>query len=170
MIPQEPILFKGTIRSNLDLQGKFNDSQIWEALEKVGLKSNIDSQSDKLEGNVEEKGSNYSIGQRQLLCLARAILEKPKVLLLDEATSSVDVLSDQLIQKVLLEDFKETTLISIAHRLETIVGFDKILVMDQGRAAEFDTPQKLLNDPFSLFTDLCSTQGSLKNIQELLKK
>jgi ABC-type multidrug transport system fused ATPase/permease subunit len=88
---------------------------------------------------------------------------------LDEATSSVDVLSDQLIQKVLLEDFKDTTLISIAHRLETIVGFDKILVMDHGKAAEYDTPQKLLSNPFSLFTDLCSSQG-LKNVQGLLKK
>ncbi|KAI8903347.1 P-loop containing nucleoside triphosphate hydrolase protein [Gorgonomyces haynaldii] len=152
LIPQDPVLFKGTIRFNIDVEEQYDDAQIWSALESVGLKSFISEMEDKLDAQVKQGGDNFSAGQKQLLCLARAILKQPKVLVMDEATASVDSESDQLIQRAIENLFENTTVISIAHRLHTIAGFDTILVMDQGRVKEHASPKQLLENPDSLYT------------------
>lgn len=98
---------------------------------------------------MNEEGSNYSVGQRQLICLARALVRNPKILLMDEATASIDMKTDQLIQEMMSTEFKNTTVISIAHRLNTIINYDKILVLDQGEVKEFDSPLSLITNPDS---------------------
>lgn len=116
IIPQEPVLFSGTIRENLDVEGLYTDSDIWEVLAQVGLKDYVSGLAEKLESPVVENGGNLSVGQRQLICLGRAILVKPKILIMDEATASVDGEADKLIQISIKTFFKSTTVISIAHR------------------------------------------------------
>ncbi|KAI9208345.1 P-loop containing nucleoside triphosphate hydrolase protein [Polychytrium aggregatum] len=146
IIPQDPVLFSGTIRSNLDPFQEHSDARIWDALERSGMKSAIMATDDRLDSKVTDNGENWSVGQRQLICLARAILKRPKIVVLDECTANVDYESDQLIQKSIREDFENSTVLTIAHRLNTIIDYDKILVMDQGVVAEFDTPAALLLD------------------------
>ncbi|KAJ3321210.1 Canalicular multispecific organic anion transporter 2 [Boothiomyces sp. JEL0866] len=160
MIPQEPILFEGTFRSNLDYSGVFSDEELWQVLEYAGLKTFVSELDDKLESKITANGENLSVGQRQLICLARAILQRPKFMVMDEATSSVDGESDQLIQKAIKEHFSETTIISIAHRLNTIAEFDRVLVLDAGELKEFDSPHILLNTPGSIFADLAEASGT----------
>ncbi|KAJ3248738.1 hypothetical protein HDU78_010185 [Chytriomyces hyalinus] len=156
MIPQEPVMFSGTIRSNLDHHNQFQDAEIWEALHSVGLTEF----SDKLESKVESNGQNLSVGQRQLLCLARAILYKPIILVLDEASSAVDAQSDALIQSVIKTRFAESTVISIAHRLNTIADFDKVVVLDAGKIAEMDSPANLLRVQGGVFKQLVDATGT----------
>ncbi|KAJ3270425.1 hypothetical protein HDV01_007835 [Terramyces sp. JEL0728] len=160
IIPQDPVLFKGTIRTNLDPESEFHDDKIWESLQFVGLKEYFQQQADKLDTGVDEKGESLSLGQRQLICLARSILAQPKILVMDEATAAVDGESDQLIQKVLKTFFLNTTVISIAHRLNTIAGFDRVLVLSDGIVVECDSPFKLLQDPNSLFSRMTNDSGS----------
>jgi len=157
MIPQNPVLFKGTIRSNIDETA--SDDNIWDALEKVNLKSFVSQLSDKLDSPVEVGGSNLSFGQRQLMLMARAVILKPKVLVMDEATASLDQESDDLMQKTLKSYFSETTVLSIAHRLTSISNYDKIMVLDEGRLVELDTPEKLLADASSHFAQLVKHSG-----------
>jgi len=142
IIPQEPTMFTGTVRYNIDPFNQYSDNEIWESLNLVQLKDFVSGLNDKLSYNITEGGVNFSLGQRQLLCLARVLLRKPKVLLMDEATASVDMETDKLIQQTIRSEFKETTLIVIAHRLNTVIDLDKILVMDKGSIVEFDTPKK----------------------------
>ncbi|KAI8906011.1 P-loop containing nucleoside triphosphate hydrolase protein [Gorgonomyces haynaldii] len=137
VIPQEPVLFLGTLRSNLDPFSAYTDEQLWQVVKKSGLKA------DNLEMTVTENGSNWSTGQRQLICLARAMLRDCKILLLDEATASVDLDTDAFIQEAIRKDFK-STIITIAHRLNTVADYDKIMVLDHGQIVEFDTPKQLL--------------------------
>ena len=153
IIPQDPTLFKGSVRLNLDLEDMFSDTQIWEALKMVGLDDYVSKLDSKLESMVEEGGSNLSVGQRQLICLARAILAKPKILIMDEATASVDFEADRLIQASIKSNFQETTLLCIAHRVNTIADFDRILVLQDGRLADYDTPSVLLQRE-GLFSEL----------------
>ncbi|KAJ3317919.1 hypothetical protein HDU76_001008, partial [Blyttiomyces sp. JEL0837] len=136
IIPQTPILFDGTIRSNLDPTGIHSDATLWSVLERCALKEFVSSQEGKLSAPVTEGGDNLSVGQRQLLCLGRAMLVESKVLLIDEATASVDMETDSYIQKILREDFAACTVICIAHRLNTLIDYDKILVLDHGRIVE----------------------------------
>lgn len=157
IIPQDPFLFAGTLRECIDPFGSSNDEQILEALQAVRL-ARKDSGVDFLEGVVEEGGQNYSVGERQLLCLARVLLAKPKVLVMDEATASVDGETDAFIQGMLRTRFVGTTLLTVAHRLNTIMDYDSILVMDKGRAAEFGTPKELL-EKAGLFADLVASTG-----------
>ncbi|KAJ3067917.1 hypothetical protein HDU98_008890 [Podochytrium sp. JEL0797] len=167
IIPQDPILFTGTFRSNLDPFNEFSDAELWDAVARSGLKSKV-SESDKgLDASVEDGGENLSVGQRQLVCLARAMVKKPKILIMDEATANVDFETDSLIQKSLREDFAEATILTIAHRLNTIIDYDRVLVMDAGLVAEYDAPGVLLADENSKFSQMVAQTGA--NNAEMLK-
>ncbi|KAJ3031913.1 UNVERIFIED_CONTAM: hypothetical protein HDU68_010872 [Siphonaria sp. JEL0065] len=168
IIPQAPILFDGTIRSNLDPFGNHTDEELWAVLDRCSLKDYVSTLGGKLEAPVAEGGSNLSIGQRQLLCLGRAMLVKSKILLIDEATASVDMETDMYIQKVLREEFADCTILCIAHRLNTLMDYDKILVLESGRLMEFDSPNVLANKPSSLFSALIDETGA-SNAQILRK-
>ncbi|KAH9248706.1 hypothetical protein BASA83_009436 [Batrachochytrium salamandrivorans] len=159
IIPQEPVLFTGTIRENLDVESKFQDVEIWDVLSLVGLKEYVMKLPDKLEAAVVENGENLSVGQCQLICLGRAILMKPIVLVMDEATASVDTEADKLIQQSIKTHFAHSTVISIAHRLNIIVDFDRVVVLQDGELAEFDSPHVLLGRPTSLFSQLADATG-----------
>lgn len=140
IIPQEPVLFSGTIRYNLDPFEEFSDAKLWNALEEVQLKEVIH----ELPAGISEGGMNFSVGQRQLICLARAILRDNKILVMDEATANVDSNTDALIQKTIRNKFANCTVLTIAHRLNTVMDSDKIIVMNEGRCIEFGTPYELL--------------------------
>ncbi|KAJ3025896.1 UNVERIFIED_CONTAM: hypothetical protein HDU68_006517 [Siphonaria sp. JEL0065] len=168
IIPQAPILFQGTIRSNIDPLNAHDDNAVWTVLEHASLKEYVSSLDDKLESAVQENGENLSVGQRQLLCLARAMLIKPKILLIDEATASVDIKTDAAIQKALRSSFASSTILCVAHRLLTIIDYDRVLVLKDGEASEFDHPDTLLQNPNSLFTDLVNETGP--EMAALLKK
>ncbi|XP_055302579.1 ATP-binding cassette sub-family C member 4-like isoform X2 [Sitodiplosis mosellana] len=158
IIPQDPVLFSGTLRRNLDPFEEYPDDDIWSALEKVELKD-IASGPLGLHSAVMAHGSNYSVGQRQLLCLARAILRKNRILVLDEATANVDPQTDLLIQQTIREKFAECTVLTVAHRLHTIIDSDRVLVMDTGRAAEFDEPHNLLQNQTGIFYGMVKALG-----------
>ncbi|KAL2913256.1 hypothetical protein HK105_207258 [Polyrhizophydium stewartii] len=160
IIPQEPVLFTGTIRSNLDVEGTHSDSDVWDVLERIGLKEYVTSLPERLEAPVAENGENLSVGQRQLICLGRAILVKPVVLVMDEATASVDAEADKLIQASIKTHFARTTVLSIAHRLNTIADFDRVLVLQDGERIEFDSPHALLQRPETLFSRLADATGA----------
>nr|QJQ50001.1 ABC transporter family C protein ABCC2 [Ostrinia furnacalis] len=145
IIPQEPVLFSATVRYNLDPFDNYSDDDLWRALEQVELKDAIPA----LDYKVSEGGTNFSMGQRQLVCLARAVLRSNKVLVMDEATANVDPQTDALIQKTIRQQFTDCTVITIAHRLVTIMDSDRVLVMDKGQAVEFDYPYVLLSNPDS---------------------
>lgn len=154
IIPQDPVLFSGTLRRNLDPFNEFTDKAIWEVLEEVELKDAVVTTGTGLESRVLDRGSNYSVGQKQLVCLARAILRNNKILMLDEATANVDPQTDALIQHTIRKKFAKCTVLTIAHRLNTIMDSDKVLVMDKGRMAEFDHPYILLQNSYSQFKSL----------------
>lgn len=156
IIPQSPVLFSGTIRSNMDPFDNYSDAQIWGALEQCLLRQSVEKMPDGLQSKVAEFGENLSQGQRQLLCLGRALLKQCRILLLDEATSSVDFETDRAIQTTIREAFKDCTIITIAHRVNTIMDSTKILVMDNGSVGEFGPPQYLLQNKDSLFSQIVS--------------
>eukprot|EP00921_Rhytidocystis_pertsovi_P021853 GHVQ01034965.1.p1 GENE.GHVQ01034965.1~~GHVQ01034965.1.p1 ORF type:complete len:1721 (-),score=244.53 GHVQ01034965.1:456-5618(-) len=160
IIPQDPVLFSGTIRFNLDPFDNYQDRELWRALEHAHLKSHISGLGeDPLMALVEEGGTNFSMGQRQLLCLARALLRKSHILLLDEATSVVDPQTDRLIQSTIRQEFSDCTILTIAHRLQTILDYDKVLVLDDGTVKEFDQPKMLYANKNSLFRSLALEAG-----------
>ncbi|XP_067646367.1 probable multidrug resistance-associated protein lethal(2)03659 [Eurosta solidaginis] len=144
IIPQEPVLFSGTMRYNLDPFDEYSDAKLWEALDEVELKGVVSDFPTGLQSKISEGGTNFSVGQRQLVCLARAILRENKILVLDEATANVDPQTDALIQTTIRSKFRNCTVLTIAHRLHTIMDSDKVLVMDAGRAVEFGSPFELL--------------------------
>ncbi|KAG0364270.1 ABC transporter type 1, transmembrane domain-containing protein [Gamsiella multidivaricata] len=163
IIPQEPTLFVGTLRENLDPFNELQDADLWEALERAHLKDHISSLAGGLSFKVSQNGDNFSVGQRSLICLARALLRKTKILILDEATAAVDVETDELIQKTIRKEFKDRTILTIAHRIKTIMDSDKILVLEKGRVEEFEAPQTLLQRPNSLFYQLAQQAGEIKH-------
>ncbi|KAJ9691132.1 hypothetical protein PVL29_013349 [Vitis rotundifolia] len=160
IIPQSPVLFSGTVRFNLDPFNEHNDADLWEALERAHLKDVIRRNSLGLDAEVSEAGENFSVGQRQLLSLARALLRRSKILVLDEATAAVDVRTDALIQKTIREEFKSCTMLIIAHRLNTIIDCDRVLLLDAGRVLEYDTPEELLSNDRSAFSKMVQSTGA----------
>lgn len=172
IIPQDPVLFSGSMRRNLDPFDEYSDELLWKALEEVKLKNIPALQLQGLQTLVAAGGSNFSVGQRQLICLARAILRNNKVLVLDEATANVDPETDALIQETIREKFKNCTVMTIAHRLHTVMDSDKILVMNFGKVEEFDTPLNLLEIEGGIFADMVKATGPTesRNLIQLAKK
>lgn len=152
ILPQDPAVFSGTVRSNLDPFDSLSDEELIKALELVSFPQKM------LNETVEEGGSNFSAGEKQLLCLARAMLANPRLLVLDEATSSVDTATDEKVQQMLRTQFPNTTLLTIAHRLNTIIDYDVIIVMENGRVAEMGSPRDLLNSS-GIFTSMVNATG-----------
>ncbi|KAK9465458.1 hypothetical protein V1512DRAFT_210824 [Lipomyces arxii] len=193
IIPQDPTLFTGTIRSNLDPFGTYSDNQIYTALRHVHLIDEIPgedaegsssgiSRTDmeqeaydmnvfyRLDSAVTEGGGNLSQGQRQLMCLARSLLRAPKIILLDEATASIDYYTDAQIQETIRREFSQTTILTIAHRLRSIIDYDKILVLDFGEIKEYAAPHLLLQQQDSIFRSMCASSGELETLEELAKQ
>ncbi|XP_042003812.1 ABC transporter C family member 5-like [Salvia splendens] len=160
IIPQDPTLFEGTIRDNLDPLGEHPDQDIWQALDKSQLGDVVRQKEQKLDTPVIENGDNWSVGQRQLVSLGRALLKQARILVLDEATASVDSATDNLIQKIIRSEFKDCTVCTIAHRIPTVIDSDMVLVFSDGRVAEYDTPARLLEDKSSMFLKLVSEYSS----------
>jgi len=191
IIPQDPVLFSGTVRSNLDPFDERDDQELRDALERVqligsrdgtGLSSataSIAETPEAEQGNtnvfksltspIGEGGGNLSQGQRQLLCLTRALVARPKVLVLDEATSAVDKATDELIQRSIRKEFQQSTLLVIAHRLSTIADFDKILVLSEGKVAEYGSPKNLLNMKEGIFRGMCEDSGERDMLFEIIE-
>jgi len=162
IIPQEPTLFSGTIRFNLDPGNKFADDAIHQAIERAGLTNLVGQLSGGLEHCLAEGGAGLSLGQRQLLCLARALLRKSKLLVLDEATAAVDTATDDRIQNTIRTEFDDCTVLTIAHRLNTITGGDIIIVLDKGKMVEQGEPKKLMENASSQFYGMARAAGILK--------
>ncbi|XP_022806581.1 multidrug resistance-associated protein 4-like [Stylophora pistillata] len=154
IIPQDPILFSGSLRKNLDPFNQYNDTEVWNALEEVQLKETVTELPDGLDTKLTEGGSNFSVGQRQLVCLARAVLKHNKILIIDEATANVDHNTDALIQETIRSKFQSCTVLTIAHRLNTIMDSDRVMVLDEGKLVEFDEPYLLLQKEDTLFSQM----------------
>lgn len=192
IIPQDPVLFSGTVRSNLDAFDKHTDAELRDSLERVHLirgtggtvtplassSANSDTTATNTNANVfndltspiSEGGLNLSQGQRQLLCLARAIVSRPRVMVLDEATSAVDMSTDALIQRSIREEFTDATLLVIAHRLSTIADFDRILVLSDGKVAEYGTPRELWerDNGKGIFRGMCEESGERDKLRGIV--
>ena len=160
MIRQDSWVLSGTIRSNLDpFGGAFSDEQLWRALEMVNLKDMVQGFQLKLGHVVEEKGSNLSQGTKQLLCMARVLLKQPGIIFMDEATSSVDTQTDAIVQQAIKSAFDGCTIVTIAHRLNTVIDYDRILVLRDGEVVEFGHPAALLEDARGAFSRLVANVG-----------
>ncbi|KAJ7485641.1 multidrug resistance-associated ABC transporter [Mycena latifolia] len=170
IIPQDPTILSGSLRSTLDVFEEYEDAEIFESLRRVHLipsegtpeeEANVVNQNifRNLDSSVSEGGENFSTGEKQLLCMARAILKRSKILVMDEATASVDYATDELIGKTIRQEFAESTILTIAHRLRTVIDYDRVMLLDQGRIAEFDRPAVLLRNPNSKFYALCKATG-----------
>jgi ABC-type multidrug transport system fused ATPase/permease subunit len=154
IIPQDPTLFQGTVRYNLDPLGQFSDQQIWEVLDKCQLLEAVEEKEQGLDSHVVEDGSNWSMGQRQLFCLGRALLRRCRILVLDEATASIDNATDAVLQKTIRTEFKYCTVITVAHRIPTVMDCDMVLAMSDGKVVEYDKPMNLMETEGSLFREL----------------
>ncbi|CAN9506875.1 unnamed protein product [Ophioblennius macclurei] len=162
IIPQDPVLFIGTVRYNLDPFDKYTDEEVWSVLEKTYMKTSILKLEEKLQAPVLENGENFSVGQRQLICMARALLRNSKIILLDEATASIDAETDSLIQNTIKEAFHDCTMLTIAHRINTVLYSNRILVMDNGKVGELDPPDVLKQRPDSLFSSLLTAANTVR--------
>uniref|UniRef100_A0A8C5BKD1 Multidrug resistance-associated protein 4-like n=1 Tax=Gadus morhua TaxID=8049 RepID=A0A8C5BKD1_GADMO len=162
IIPQDPVLFTGTVRTNLDPFSRHTDKDLWNALQEVQMKGVVEELPCKLETMLAESGSNFSVGQKQLVCLARAVLRKNRILVIDEATANVDPRTDSLIQETIREKFDDCTVLTIAHRLNTIIHCDRILVLEAGRIREFDEPHVLLQDRHGVLYQMVEQTGPVE--------
>ncbi|XP_049962507.1 ATP-binding cassette sub-family C member 5-like isoform X5 [Schistocerca serialis cubense] len=160
VIPQDPVLFSGTIRSNLDVNCQYTDAEIWLALERTKLRDKVLSMKGQLDAKVTQEGDSLSTGEKQLLCLARALLRNCKILILDEATAAVDPQTEACVQSTIESEFQHCTVLTIAHRLNNVMHCDRIIVMDKGQVVEMDTPQNLLSNPDSVFNMMCSVSDA----------
>ena len=156
IIPQDPALMEGSLRYNIDPLEKNDDNEIIRVMQKIGFDYIIKRNKEGLNQEIAEGGSNLSVGEKQLICITRAILRKSKIIIMDEATASIDYKTEEIIQKAINELLNDSTFITIAHRIKTILGYDKILTLDNGKIVDFDTPKNLLNDKMSLFYELYS--------------
>ncbi|KAG9415941.1 hypothetical protein AC1031_000326 [Aphanomyces cochlioides] len=161
IIPQSPVLFKGTLRQYLDPFESFDDAALWSVVSKAGLHTLVSEMPDKLSTELADKGSNLSVGERQMLCLARALLVQSKIVVLDEATAAMDHETDVQLQRVISTEFAEATVLTIAHRLHTVMHSDRIMVMDAGCVVEMDTPSALLAKEDGFFYRLAKDGGVL---------
>ena len=159
IIPQDPVLFSGTLRFNLDPFNQHSDKDVWMALKLSHLDSFVSTLPQGLHYAIAEGGSNLSVGQKQLVCLARALLRKTKILIMDEATAAVDLETDDLIQNTIRSEFTDCTVLTIAHRLNTIMDNNRVMVMDKGKIVEFDSPAKLLEHEESIFYGMAKESG-----------
>ena len=165
LIPQEPVLFSGDVRHNLDPFDDCEDDAVWQALRNVGLDDFVKTLGNGLQSAVAEQGLNFSAGQRQLICVARALLRGNKIIIMDEATASVDSETDQKLQRMIRTAFADCTVICIAHRLDTILDSDKICVLGDGNVLEFDSPENLLKDKSGEFYALVDEMKKNKEKQ-----
>ena len=156
IIPQDATIMDGTLRYNIDPIGQFTDQNIINVMNKIGFEYIIHSHPEGLSQNISENGSNLSIGEKQLICITRAILRRTKIIVMDEATASIDFKTEEIIQRAINEILKESTLITIAHRIKTVINSDKILVLDAGEVIEYDSPDNLLKNTNSFFYDFYS--------------
>ncbi|GAB6029961.1 hypothetical protein CHUAL_005656 [Chamberlinius hualienensis] len=163
IIPQDPVLFSGTLRINLDPFNSHSDEELWKALELSHLRTFVSQLPTGLQHTISEGGENLSVGQRQLVCLARALLRKSKILVLDEATAAVDLETDGLIQATIRKEFGDCTVLTIAHRLNTIMDSNKVIVLDHGIIKEFDSPENLLQQKDSIFYGMAKDAGIVNN-------
>ncbi|KAE9019318.1 Multidrug resistance-associated protein 1 [Phytophthora rubi] len=161
IIPQTPVLFKGPLREYLDPFDEFEDEQLWESVREVGLSERVAGDSSKLMMVVEENGENFSVGERQMLCMARALLRHFRIVIFDEATAAIDPDTDQKLQRVIRTAFARSTVLTIAHRLDTILDSDRILVLDRGRLVEFASPAELVSKGKGHFFELMHEGGYL---------
>ncbi|XP_023231345.1 multidrug resistance-associated protein 4-like isoform X1 [Centruroides sculpturatus] len=168
IIPQDPMLFTGPLRRNIDPFNEYSEEILWQVIEEVQLKEVISSLPGGLDTHLSEGGRNFSVGERQLICLARTILRQNKILVMDEATSNIDKNTDSCIQKIIREKFKSCTVLTIAHRLHTIIDSDRVLVLDNGKLQEFDMPYKLLKNVNGTFYNLVKKTG-VTSMNELYK-
>ncbi|EEY56181.1 ABC transporter-MRP [Phytophthora infestans T30-4] len=166
IIPQNPVLFKGTLRNYLDPFGDFSDEELWTCLRRVGLGSRIEAEEGKLDALVEENGESFSVGERQMLCMVCSLLRKSRLVVFDEATAAVDHATDQTLQRVIREVFKDSTVLTIAHRLDTILDSDRILVMGGGCVKELASPAELVQRGEGHFFDLMEEGGYLDRFQQ----
>ncbi|KAH8822793.1 P-loop containing nucleoside triphosphate hydrolase protein [Flagelloscypha sp. PMI_526] len=167
IIPQDPHILSGSLRSTLDIFGEYDDALLFESLRRVQLIPSSSTPEDEanvnvfrsLDSSVSEGGENFSTGEKQLICMARAVLRRSKILIMDEATASVDYATDELISQTIRQEFKNSTILTIAHRLRTIIDYDRVMLLDQGRIVEFDKPAVLLQNQSSQFYALCRATG-----------
>ena len=158
VITQDPVLFGGTLKRNMDPFSQHQDQDLWTALEEVQLKTLVEDLPGQLQFELLESGTNLSVGERQLVCLARALVQKSKIIIMDEATANVDFMTDRQIQEVIRDKFNDSTVLTIAHRLNTIMNYDKVLVLDGGRVVEFDKPDVLIRNG-GLFAEMVRSQN-----------
>jgi ATP-binding cassette subfamily C (CFTR/MRP) protein 1 len=151
IIPQEPTLFEGSLRFNLDPIGTLSDSELFKMAKKASLEDLINRDDKGFDQKIDDGGKNLSSGEKQLICILRAILRKNKIVLMDEATANIDIKTEQIIQKLIQEEFADSTVLTIAHRLNTIINSDKVLVLDKGMVKEYEEPMMLLENTDSLF-------------------
>ncbi|KAI7932977.1 hypothetical protein MJO28_017890, partial [Puccinia striiformis f. sp. tritici] len=164
IIPQDAVLFEGTIRTNLDPFDEYDDQSLWDALSRSGLNQKNDApegntQRYGLDSVIEDEGVNLSVGERNLVSLARALVKNSKIIVLDEATASVDFETDARIQDTIRDEFGDKTLLCIAHRLRTVINYDRIVVMDGGRAVEMATPLQLYDQDSGIFRNMCESSS-----------
>ncbi|GLD98159.1 hypothetical protein PINS_up006856 [Pythium insidiosum] len=165
IIPQAPVLFKGPLRGYMDPFNEYTDAEIWEAFEKVEMKEQISALEGQLSYELSENGENFSVGERQMLCMARAMLTKSRIVVMDEATASIDHATEKKLQHMINRDFQQVTVLTIAHRLATVLDSDRIMVLSDGRVVEFDSPLKLIENDKGMFYELCKEGGYLAQLQ-----